>query len=250
MEHETKEPGAHAPTQNNNLTIPVAIVIAGALIAGAVYLGTSKGTGTVVGNQQPQQVAQQTGSLDEMRAISKDDHIRGNPDAPVMIVEYSDFECPFCKRFHDTMKQVTTEYGDKVAWVYRQFPLDQLHPVKARKEAVASECAAELGGNDAFWKYADRFFELTPSNNQTNIDTVLPQIAKEIGLDEAKFASCLASNKYDAHIEDDVQNAAATGGNGTPWSIVVAKNGKKYPLSGAQPYASVKQLIDLALQEK
>lgn len=251
MEHETKEPGTHAPTQTNNLTIPVAIVIAGALIAGAVYLGTSKGTGTVAGNnQQPQQVAQQTGSLDEMRAISKDDHIRGNPNAPVMIVEYSDFECPFCKRFHDTMKQVTTEYGDKVAWVYRQFPLDQLHPVKARKEAVASECAAELGGNDAFWKYADRFFELTPSNNQTNIDIVLPQIAKEIGLDEAKFASCLASNKYDAHIEDDVQNAAATGGNGTPWSIVVAANGKKYPLSGAQPYASVKQLIDLALQEK
>jgi protein-disulfide isomerase len=251
MEYETKEPGTHAPTQTNNLTIPVAIVIAGALIAGAVYLGTSKGTGTVAGNnQQPQQVAQQTGSLDEMRAISKDDHIRGNPNAPVMIVEYSDFECPFCKRFHDTMKQVTTEYGDKVAWVYRQFPLDQLHPVKARKEAVASECAAELGGNDAFWKYADRFFELTPSNNQTNIDTVLPQIAKEIGLDEAKFASCLASNKYDAHIEGDVQNAVATGGNGTPWSIVVAKNGKKYPLSGAQPYASVKQLIDLALQEK
>jgi len=251
MEHETKEPGAHAPTQNNNLTIPVAIVIAGALIAGAVYLGTSRGTGTVAeNNQQPQQVAQQTGSLDEMRAISKDDHIRGNPNAPVMIVEYSDFECPFCKRFHDTMKQVTTEYGDKVAWVYRQFPLDQLHPVKARKEAVASECAAELGGNDAFWKYADRFFELTPSNNQTNIDTVLPQIAKEIGLDEAKFASCLASNKYDAHIENDVQNAVATGGNGTPWSIVVAANGKKYPLSGAQPYASVKQLIDLALQEK
>ncbi len=251
MEHETKEPGAHAPTQNNNLTIPVAIVIAGALIAGAVYLGTSRGTGTVAeNNQQPQQVAQQTGSLDEMRAISKDDHIRGNPNAPVMIVEYSDFECPFCKRFHDTMKQVTTEYGDKVAWVYRQFPLDQLHPVKARKEAVASECAAELGGNDAFWKYADRFFELTPSNNQTNIDTVLPQIAKEIGLDEAKFASCLASNKYDAHIEGDVQNAVATSGNGTPWSIVVAANGKKYPLSGAQPYASVKQLIDLALQEK
>lgn len=253
MEHETKESGTHAPAQNNNLTIPVAIVIAGALIAGAVYLGTSKGTETVTGNnQQPRQVAQQTGSLDEMRAISKDDHIRGNPDAPVMIVEYSDFECPFCKRFHPTMQQVMDEYGKdgKVAWVYRHFPLDQLHPVKARKEAVASECAAELGGNDAFWKYADRFFELTPSNNQTNIDTVLPQIAKEIGLDEAKFASCLASNKYDAHIEDDVQNAAATGGNGTPWSIVVAKNGKKYPLSGAQPYASVKQLIDLALQEK
>lgn len=148
------------------------------------------------------------------------------------------------------MKQVTTEYGDQVAWIYRHFPLDQLHPVKARKEAVASECANEQGGNDAFWKYADRFFELTPSNNQTDVDTVLPQIAKEIGLNEAKFVACLASNKYDAHIEEEVQNAIATGGNGTPWSIVVGPSGKKYPLSGAQPYASVKQLIEIALQGK
>jgi len=228
----------------------VAIVIAGALIAGAVYLGASKDTKTVAGSgQQPQQVVQQTGNLDEMRAISKNDHIRGNPDAPIKIVEYSDFECPFCKRFHDTMKQISAEYGDKVTWVYRHFPLDQLHP-KARKEAVASECATELGGNDAFWKYTDRFFELTPSNNNTDIDTILPQIAKEIGLDETRFATCLASGKYDAHIEENVQNAIVTGGNGTPWSIVVTANGKKYPLSGAQPYASVKQLIDLALQEK
>lgn len=236
-------------SKTNTLSIPTAIVIAGVLIAGAVYMGTSQ-RGTV-DSQQPQVAEQQpSGDLEQMAAVTSEDHIRGNPNAPVMIVEYSDFECPFCKRFHDTMKQVTTEYGDKVAWVYRHFPLDQLHPVKARKEAVASECAAELGGNDAFWKYTDRFFELTPSNNQTNIDTVLPQIAREIGLDDAKFASCLASNKYDAHIEGDVQNAVATGGNGTPWSIVVAANGKKYPLSGAQPYASVKQLIDLALQEK
>lgn len=250
MEHEIKEPGANAPTQTNNLTIPVAIVIAGALIAGAVYLGTSKGAGNVaVNDSQPQPAAQQAGNLDQMAKITTSDHVRGNPDAPVTIVEYSDFECPFCKRFHDTMKQVTKEYGDKVAWVYRHFPLDQLHS-KARREAVASECAAEQGGNDAFWKFTDRFFELTPSNDQTNIDTVLPQIAREIGLDEAKFSSCLASKKYDAHIESDVQNAAATGGNGTPWSIVVAPNGKKYPLSGAQPYTSVKQLIDLALQEK
>lgn len=252
MEHhehqETKTPEAQV-AQVPTLTIPIAIIIAGALIAGALYLGTSKGTSTTaVNNQQPQQAAQQTGDLKQMKPITSSDHIRGNPNAPVKIVEYSDFECPFCKRFHDTMKQVMDEYGKdgKVAWIYRHFPLDQLHPVKARKEAVATECAAELGGNDAFWKYADRFFELTPSNNQTNIDTVLPQIAKEIGLDEAKFASCLASTKYDKHIEEEVQNAQATGGNGTPWSIVVGKNGKQYPLSGAQPLEAVKQLIDLA----
>ena len=149
------------------------------------------------------------------------------------------------------MKQVMGEYGKdgKVAWIYRHFPLDSIHS-KARGEAVASECANELGGSDAFWKYTDRFFELTPSNNQTNIAVVLPQIAREIGLDETKFNLCLTSKKYDKHIQDNLDNATATGGNGTPWSIIVAKNGKKYPLSGAQPYEAVKQLIEPALKEK
>jgi len=235
-------------SQKFSLSTPVAIVIAGAFIAVAVFFGMRETPSTGAQPQEP--VAQQpTGDLEQMKAITSDDHIRGNPNAPVKIVEYSDMECPFCKRFHETMKQATTEYGDQVAWVYRHFPLDQLHS-KARKEAVATECAAEQGGNTAFWKYMDRWFELTPSNNQTDIDTVLPQIAKEIGLDGTKFASCLASKKYDAHVEEDVQNATATGGNGTPWSIVVGKNGKQYPLSGAQPLEAVKQLIDLAKQGK
>ncbi len=233
--------------KQNNLLIPGAIVVAGALIAGALYMSNVSGGASPSAAQQPE-IAQ--GDLGQMTPVTSGDHIRGNPDARVVIVEYSDFECPFCKRFHETMKEASAEYGDNVAWVYRHFPLDQLHPVKARKEATAAECANELGGNDAFWKYADRFFELTPSNNQTDIETVLPQIAKEIGLDAAKFASCLASGKYDAHIEENVQNATATGGNGTPWSIVVTKSGKKYPLSGAQPYEAIKQLIELALQEK
>ena len=247
MEHETPQ----SPVQTTTLTIPIAIIIAGVLIAGAVYLGTSKGAPTTaVNNQQPQQAPQQTGDLDQMAAISASDHVRGNPDAPVKIVEYSDTECPFCKRFHSTMQEVMNEYGKngKVAWVYRHFPLDQLHS-KARKEAVALECADEQGGNDKFWSYADRLYEITPANNGLD-PAELPKIAQYVGLDVAKFNTCLASTKYDAHIEDDVQNATATGGNGTPWSIVVDKNGKKYPLSGAQPYASVKQLIDLALQGK
>jgi len=253
MENNNEQRESVTPTKNN-LSVPIAIVIAGALIAGAVYLSASKTalSPTAGNNQAAGRELQQgnTVSLDQMAPITNKDHIRSNPDAPVKIVEYSDFECPFCKRFHSTMQQVIEEYDGKVAWVYRHFPLDQLHPVKARAEAVAAECAGELGGNDAFWKYSDRFFELTPSNNQTDIDTVLPQIAREIGLDVSKFNSCLASGKYDKHVQDDLDNATATGGNGTPWSIVVAANGKKYPLSGAQPYASVKQLIELALLEK
>lgn len=241
----------------NQKLIPAAIIVAGVLVAGAVIYSSDSRPSREAGAdknlaqaEQPQPEA--GGAVDNIKPITDKDHIRGNPNAPIKIVEYSDMECPFCKKFHPTMQRVMNEYGKdgKVAWVYRHFPLDQLHPVKARKEAAASECANELGGNDAFWKYIDRFFELTPSNNQTDVDTVLPKIAKEIGLDVEKFNACLSSGKYAKHIEDDVENAQATGGNGTPWSIVVTASGKKYPLSGAQPYEAVKQLIELALQEK
>lgn len=230
--------------------MPIAVVIAGALIAGAVIYSGGKAPTAGTANQPQQPVAQQTGDLEKMTPISSRDHIRGNPDAPVKIVEYSDTECPFCKRFHTTMKEVMDEYGKdgKVAWVYRHFPLDQLHS-KARKEAVALECANEQGGNDKFWSYADRLYEVTPANNGLD-PAELPKIAQYVGLDTTKFNTCLGSTKYDKHVEDEVQNATATGGNGTPWSIVVGKNGKKYPLSGAQPLPAVKQLIDLALQGK
>lgn len=230
--------------QKFTLSTPVAIVIAGAFVAVALYFGSQGVPATDV--RQP--VAQQpTGDLEQMKAIATTDHIRGNPNAPIKIVEYSDTECPFCKRFHETLKQVV-DSNSNVAWVYRHFPLDQLHS-KARREAVATECANELGGNDAFWKYLDRLFVITPANNGLD-PAELPKIAQYVGLDVAKFNECLGSTRYDKHIEDEVQNAIATGGNGTPWSIVVSKSDKKYPLSGAQPLEAVQQLIDLALKDK
>lgn len=233
-------------SQKFTLSTPVAIVIAGAFMAVALYFG-SQGTPSSGGIQQQPVVQQPAGDLEQMNAIATTDHIRGNPNASVKIVEYSDTECPFCKRFHETLKQVV-DSNSNVAWVYRHFPLDQLHK-KARKEAVATECANELGGNDAFWKYLDRLFAITPANDGLDL-AELPKIAQYVGLDVAKFNECLGSTRYDQHIEDEVQNAVATGGNGTPWSIVVSKNGKKYPLSGAQPLEAVNQLIELALKDK
>jgi len=189
-----------------------------------------------------------------VKPVRPDDHILGNPAAPVKLVEFSDFECPFCKGFHSILKQVMDEYGKdgKVAWVYRHFPLDELHP-KARKEAQAAECANEIGGNDAFWAYSDKLFEVTPSNNQLDL-SLLPQIAAEIGLGRAKFEACLTGDarggKYADHIQSDYENASASGGLGTPYSIVIAPNGKSFPITGAQPYLVVKSLIDLALKER
>lgn len=194
-----------------------AVIIKELRESGALDRATDAAVGRYVERQRAETAQRERREEDaraaKMRPVSKDrDHIRGNPDAPVTLIEYSDFECPFCKNFHSIVKKVVADSNGQVRWVYRHFPLDQIHPVKARKEAAASECAAELGGNDAFWKFADRFFELTPSNNRTDIDSVLPQIAREIGLDEGKFASCLASGRHDRRVEEDYQDAGASGG--------------------------------------
>lgn len=240
----------------NPYLIPVAVVVAGGLIAGAVFLSNSGAHGAPVANtgtnQPVAQAPQPTGSTDNVRPITGEDHVKGNQNAPVKIVEYSDFECPFCKRFHETMNQVMDEFGDsgEVAWIFRHFPLQQLHPRNAVTIAVASECAAEQGGNDTFWKFADRFMELTPSNDRTDLTTVLPQIYGEVGLNQSEMESCIESGKYNDHIEDDLNNAVATGGRGTPWSVIIAPNGKTFPLNGAQQYGTVKQLIELAAQEQ
>ena len=231
------------PTQNN-YAVPVAIVLAGALIAGVLFF-TSNNQGVTEINQ-PTPVASDT--TDQVRPVTKDDHIKGNPNATVTIIEYSDFECPFCKRFHDTMNEVLSEEDD-VTWVFRHFPLDQLHPRNARKASVASECVAELGGSDAFWTFTDGYFEVTPANDQTDIATVIPQLVAKAGVDASSFDACVASGRYDEHVQDDVENAVATGGQGTPWSIVITASDKTLPLSGAQPASAVKQLIELAREK-
>ena len=119
-----------------------------------------------------------------------------------------------------------------------------MHPKNARKVAVASECVAEIGGNKAFWRFADAYFAVTPSNDQTNLSVVMPKIIKDLGINKTQFDKCVASGKYDKHIQDNIDNAILTGGQGTPWSIMITENGKYVPINGAQPYEVVKQLID------
>ncbi|GMQ95379.1 MAG: DsbA family protein [Patescibacteria group bacterium] len=243
--------------KQNPYAIPVAIVVAGLLIAGAVFLqgGFSVSEKQTEGKALSQNgvPTSSTSATDNIKPVTDEDHIKGDPNAKVILVEFSDIECPFCKRFHPTMQQLMDEYGKtgQVAWVYRHFPLDQIHS-KSRKEAQAVECANELGGNDAFWKYLDKIFEITPSNDRLDL-SLLPQVAKDIGLDRIQFEACLSGDarggKYADHIEDNYQDAIASGGTGTPYSVIIAPNGKKFPLTGAQPYGAVRSVIELALKE-
>ncbi len=227
----------------NNLGIPVAIVIAAALIAGAIYMSGMKSAGPVNvqggidGAQQPEQITP------EVAPVTKDDHIRGNPNAPIVIIEYSDYDCPFCKNFHETMNKIMAKFGTdaKVAWVYRQFPLEQLHK-NAPKIAEASECVAEIGGNDAFWKFSDLIFGNREINAQTDI-AKLPDYAVQSGVDKNKFETCLNSGKYTEKIAEAVLAASKTGARGTPYSIVMVGD-QQGVINGAQPYEVVEKIIN------
>jgi len=235
----------------SSLIIATAIIIAGALIASAViYTDQNKQVVVAENNLDTTGTPQQEQpSVDNLTPVAESDHVRGDRNAPVMIVSYSDFECPFCKRFHNTMLQIMDEYGasGQVAWVFRHFPLEALHPVKARQAALATECAATLGGNDVFWQYVDRMSELSLANNRTDVPAVVAQINEELGIDDAAHTACMESSEADAAVQTDLENAIASGGKGTPWSILVGPDGAKYTINGAQPYESIKQLIELAL---
>jgi protein-disulfide isomerase len=175
-----------------------------------------------------------------LRPAGAEDHMRGNPDAPITIIEFADLECPYCKRFHPTLQKVLQQYPLKVRWIYRHFPL-AIHS-ESMPAALASECAAELGGNDTFWNFIDSVF----ANQERIGDALFTEVAANLKLPAEQFKSCLASKKYAGKIEQDAQEAEATGAGGTPWSIVLTPDGRRTPIDGALPFEQVQNIIEQA----
>ena len=226
-------------TKSNSLATPIAIVIAGAFIALALFFG-GQGTGTPSTNNN--EGLNNNGSASSIRAVDDTDHIFGNPDAPVTIVEYSDFECPFCARFHPTVERVVEESDGKVRWVYRHFPLNSIHP-NAEPSAIASECVARLAGNDAFWTFANDLF-----TNQRSLNAAFyAERAALLGISANDFSQCLQDSSVRARVNADLNDVIEAGGRGTPHSVLVTANGEFFPFSGALPYEQVKALVDQAL---
>ena len=220
--------------------LPITIVVAGLLIAGAVFWVGKGNTAPSVNTGQEQAI--------NFRAADSSDHILGNPNATVKVIEYADLECPYCKVFHTTMHQIMDYYGQSgnVAWVFRPFPLGQIHS-KAPKEAEAAECAADQDGSQAFFAYVDKIYNITPSEN--NLDLAqLPIVAKDIGLNVDTFNSCLSSGKFTQKVQNSYNEAIKAGGTGTPY-ILITKDGSTdaIPLEGAQPYDSMRAAIDAVL---
>ena len=224
----------------NKHLVPLAIVIAGIFVSAAIYFGG--GSPDPVANR----VENPNKGDADIPSVTAKDHILGSSNAELVIIEYSDTECPFCKVFHKTMQQVVRDYAGKVSWVYRHFPIAQLH-AKAGKEAEATECANELGGNQAFWKYIDKLFETTNSNDSLD-PKELPKIAVAVGLNEAAFNTCLSNGRYTEFITKSVEDAVKAGARGTPYSIIITRGGEKVLINGAEPIDMVKSKIDALLR--
>ena len=225
-------------TPQNKFLIPLAIVVAGVLVSAAIYFGGSTVSPVAGGEDELKEI--------EIPTVTETDHIVGSRNANLVIVEYSDTECPFCKVFHNTMKEVVSTYEGEVAWVYRHFPIAQLH-AKATKEAEATECAAELGGNQGFWNYINKVFDTTNSNDSLD-PAELPKIATAVGLDATAFNACLSSGRHAEFIKKSVEEAVKAGARGTPYSVIIAKDGTKVVINGAEPIAMVKAKIDALLK--
>ncbi len=241
------------------LSAPVAIVISAIIIGGAIVWTQRPATVTKVSPTSAQAAAAviSGASNPQIKTVSSLDHILGNPNAPIKIVEYSDPSCPYCKVFNPVMWQIMAGYGStgQIAWVYRSFPIDKpdanghiLHP-NSGHESEALECAATLGGNDKFWAFQREIYTLTPSvTSQTpkGLDQAqLPVIAKDIGLNVSDFNSCLASGKETATVEAQYQDGLNAGVAGTPYSFIVTPGSTPIPLPGAQSYSTLKNALDI-----
>ncbi|MBR9699110.1 DsbA family protein [Candidatus Woesearchaeota archaeon] len=172
----------------------------------------------------------------DMEALVDDDAVKGDPDAPVTIVEFGDFECQFCDKFYSqTLDRIQTEYIDtgKVKFVYRDFPLS-FHP-NAQKAAEAAECA---GDQDKFWEMHDKLFDEGAAGGVTSFKS----FASDLGLDTGDFNDCLDSDTHAAEVQKDMRDGSAAGIRGTPGFII---NGEL--LSGAQPFAAFQAAIEKAL---
>lgn len=243
------------PEGNTANYIFVALLVVASFLVGTLYTKVQyleKGkSDTAVGGQGAGNagIEQPPKLVGEVPKITEDDHIRGNKKARYALIEYSDFECPFCGRFHPTAQQVLDEYGDDIMWVYRHYPLG-FHP-NAMPSAVASECVAEIGGNDKFWEYADLLFEkLEEGGGEALTAENLAAYAGQIGVDANAFSTCIEEDKYTQEIKDEMALGAKAGVEGTPGNIIYdTKSGDSRLIPGALPFEQIKPVIDEMMEK-
>jgi protein-disulfide isomerase len=252
-------------SENNFSSVPTAIIIGSVLISLSILLGTGviriKGynPSTAQGLQGQQAVPdasvapQATPTTGPVKVAFDNSPVLGNKNAQVAVVEFSDYECPFCKRYFDeTYSQIKKDYIDtgKVKLVFRNLPLS-FHQ-NAHKQAQAALCARDQGGDETYFKYHDEIFKRTKSNGTGLAHDQLPVIAQDLGLNVNNFNQCLDTEKYVQKVDKDIEDATSYGATGTPSFFIGKVDGEAVNgqiLVGAQPYTSFKAALDKQLAQ-
>ena len=216
---------------SRNFAVPGAIVVAGAVVAGALYLARTPLHLPWAASERPTAT---------FRAPDIQDHTLGNPTAPIRIVEYCDLDVPFCKEFQKTMRAVIAEYGPSghVSWTYRAFPNDALHE-NASRDAQAAECAGAEGGTEAFFAFADAWSATSTPD--------LDEISAGLALPAQDFAACVASGAFADEVQASYAEAAAAGATSAPFTVVSVSGRKPFVLSGALSYETMQDVVEQSL---
>lgn len=224
--------------ERNSYLLPIVIVVAGIILAVAIYIVRSTAHAPL-----PE------GDVTLLRPVSTLDHIAGNPTASVIVVEYSDIDCAYCKSFQEAMTQLITDYSasGSIAWVYRHFPLVDIYKNSAQ-HAEAAECVASLGGEPLFFRFIDALHQASPNINQFN-PARYAEVVKSLGVSVVDFQTCIEGTKFEKRITDDAENALAIGATGAPYSIILIKGHDPISVPGAIPYDALKKIIETALQQ-
>ena len=208
----------------------LSILVAGVLIAGAIVFVNLHPAGASGANAG-------LPSSTTVPAPSAEDHIIGSPTAPLVLIEYSDFQCPYCSLVYPTIKKIVDDSQGQIAWVMRNLPLDSIHP-EARPAGLAAECIAEQKGNAGWWAFSDDIFA-----DQSSLGNArYLALAQKAGVDMAKYLSCVSTKKYNAKLDGQSAEAQVAGAQGTPFTIVWG-HGAAVPLSGALPAAQFNAVI-------
>jgi len=260
----------HTTESRPFLSEPIALIVGSVIISVAILISggviqikgvnSAKSGSPSVDAQAPTNPIQQAAApqpADDTRPKQvsiDDDPVLGSKDAPVTLIEFSDYECPFCKRHFDNVyPQLKKDYIDtgKVKLVFRDFPLS-FHDPMATTEAIAASCAREQGDDATYFKFHDEMFKKTTSNGNGLSKDQLYTIATDLGLNTENLKSCVESEKYKDEVTKDIADGSAAGVSGTPGFLIgkSSPDGKitGTPLVGAQPYAAFKTIIDQQLK--
>lgn len=249
---------------NNNFTLLLLVII---VFGVGFYSGSNwrqDGATSITNNQEVKEDAtapvaeRPSGPSKEQLAkvpeITSEDHVQGSDNPEITLIEYSDFECPYCNRFHPTSQKIIEEYGDKVAWVYRHFPLS-FHE-NAQDSAEFSECVAKYVGQEEFWEFSDILFEKmeetyakAQKEGSNSIDSpakleAMVDMANDMGWDGAQLQTCVENDEMKEVVDSMEKGGRAAGVSGTPGTIVKTADGEYELIPGAVSYESLKQTVE------